>query len=115
MLPICFDPFAHMIGFTTGGGTHWLDYLKFSKLLGGDKDRPYGSDYQWSIYWSWQMVSRTTYYNDAFWWFLKIAMLAVNVYYFFYKLGTIWICFDNLFKSFERKFFILNRVKLTFR
>jgi hypothetical protein len=52
MGPICFDPIAKAFGFKEGG-THWSDYLKYSKLLGGDKDRPYGSDYQWSIYWSW--------------------------------------------------------------
>lgn len=44
MAPICFDPIAKLVGFQNGG-THWTDYLKYSKLLGGDKDRPYGSDY----------------------------------------------------------------------
>lgn len=114
MLPLCFDPFARMIGFQ-GGGTHWMDYLKYSKLLGGDKDRPYGSDYQWSIYWSWQMVSEKTYYNDAFFYFLKISMLMVNVYYFFIKMQTLPKCLDNLFSSFDSKFSLMRRVKLTWR
>ena len=100
MLPISFDPIAKMVGFQYGG-THWLDYLKYSKLLGGDKDRPYGSSYEWSIYWSWQMISEKTFYNDAFFYFLKIAMLMVSVYLFFIKMNSLPVCLDNLFNTFK--------------
>ena len=50
MLPLSFDEIAKAVGFPEGG-THWLDYLKYSKFLGGDKDHQYGSTYANTIYW----------------------------------------------------------------
>lgn len=35
------------------------------------------------------MVTEKTFYNDAFFWFLKIAMLMVNIYYFFIKINAL--------------------------
>jgi len=49
MMPLSFDPVAHLFGFKAGG-THWKDYLKYSKFLGGDKDRQYGATYENTIY-----------------------------------------------------------------
>ena len=37
MMPISFDPVAKFLGFAVGG-THWIDYLKYSKFLGGDEE-----------------------------------------------------------------------------
>lgn len=59
------------------------------------------------------MVSRTTYYNDAFWWFLKISMLMVNVFYFFGKMAALPRCFENLFRSNDQEFGLLTKRILT--
>ena len=48
--PLCFDPIAKMFGFKSGD-TSLEDYLKYAKFAGGDKDRQYGSLYDWTIYW----------------------------------------------------------------
>ena len=81
--PICFDPIAQMVGFREGG-THWLDYLKYAKFLGGDETRQYGSLYDWTIYWQ-GMVSRKIYYKQWFVNALKYSMLGLNVWYFFVR------------------------------
>jgi len=82
MLPLSFDAVAQLVGFPNGG-THWRDYLRYSKFLGGDQDRPYGSTYENSIYW--KFVEEHIYYHPWFPPALKASMLAVNVYYFFFR------------------------------
>ena len=49
------------------------------------------------------MISEKTFYNVAFFYFLKIAMLLVNIYYFFFKLNSLPVCFSNLFKTFDKE------------
>lgn len=81
--------------------THWVDYLKYAKFLGGDKDRQYGSSYEWTIYW--QIVGSPIYYS---WWFpqlLKATMLFINVYYFFFRRWCLPQCFTNLFNTFSQR------------
>lgn len=82
MTPLSFDPISNMFGFLNGG-THWYDYLKYAKFLGGDQERQYGSTYDNTIYW--QIVGRTMYYEQWFVDGLKKCMLLVNIYYFFIR------------------------------
>lgn len=100
MLPISFDPFAQLLGFQWGA-THWLDYLKYAKFLGGDSDRQYGSDYQWTIYW--QIVGGQIYRSNWFAPLLKKLMLGVNVYYFFIRRWCLPQCIMNLLETFSSK------------
>lgn len=60
MAPLSFDFVSRAVGFASGD-TWWRDYLKYSKFLGGDKDRQYGSTYGNTIYW--QIVGEKMYYE----------------------------------------------------
>jgi len=99
MLPVSFDPFAQLVGFQAGM-THWYDYLKYAKFLGGDKDRQYGSSYEWTIYW--QIVGGKIFKSPWFADMLKKLMVLVNVYYFFIRRGCLPQCFSNLFNTFRQ-------------
>ena len=99
MLPICFDPFAKLVGFQAGA-THWFNYLQYAKFLGGDKDRQYGSSYEWTIYW--QIVGGKIYKSPWFADMLKKLMLLVNVYYFFLRRWCWPQCFTNLYNTFKQ-------------
>lgn len=61
------------------------------------------------------MVSKETYYNDAFWWFLKISMLMVNVYFFFIKMAALPKCLSNLFQTFDRQYDLLAKRTLSLK
>lgn len=96
--PFCFDPVAQTLGFKSAG-THWKDYLHYTKFLGGDKKRQYGSMYDLTIYF--QFIDRQIYYKQWFIDGLKLAMLSVNVWYFFIRRACIFKCFLNIFNTFK--------------
>ena len=81
--PICFDPVAKLFGFKAGD-TSWIDYLKYSKFMGGDVTRQYGSLYDWTIYWQ-GIIDRRIYYKQWFVSGLKVGMLGLNVWFFFIR------------------------------
>lgn len=109
--PFCFDPVAKLLGFS-GGDTSWKDYLKYAKFAGGDKDRQYGSLYDWTIYW--QMIDRRIYYK---WWFvviLKMTMLLINVWYFFIRRFCLMDAVYNALTFFEPKWALGVRQRLPY-
>ena len=71
-----------MFGFASGG-THWKTYLEYTKFLGGDIKRQFGSSYEMTIYW--QMLSRRLYHKQWFVNGLKLGMLGLNIWFFFIR------------------------------
>ena len=99
MAPMCFDPFAKLLGFKHGM-TFYKDYLMFSKFI-EDSERKYGATQDMSIFW--HQVSREIYYSDTFVKLLKIAMLSVNVWFFFIRKFCVPKCILNLLTCNESK------------
>lgn len=109
--PFTVDPVAQLLGFERGD-TSWKDYFKYAKFSGGDKDRQYGSLYDWTIYW--QMIDRRIYYK---WWFvalLKLTMLAINVWYFFVRRFCVMDSVYNALTFFEPKWALGVRQRLPY-
>jgi len=94
--PICYDSIARLCGFKMGGDTWWVHYLKYSKFI-TDEDRPYGSAYDWTIYW--QYIGKEIFYAPFFTEWLKIGMLSVNVWYFFVRRWCLPRCVENLINT----------------
>ena len=82
-LPFYNNDAALALGFKQGADGNLVDYVKNSKMLGGNADNAYGATFDLTIYW--RFFGRNIYHSPYFLLFLKAAIAGVNVWFFFIR------------------------------
>ena len=105
--PFYSDFAASLLGFKNGANTSLIKYLQMSKLLGGEKGKEYGALYSHTIYWG--FLPEDVYFSEPFLFYLKLAILSSNIYYFFIKHFCLVGCISQLFKPCQRPLTLSSR------
>lgn len=90
-----------MFGWKQGAKTSLRTYLERSKFIGSNlKREKVGAQYEISLWW--RFVPEEMYYKDSFLTFLKLCMLAINVWYFFIRRNCLPQCLSQLVGTFGK-------------
>ena len=104
---------ANLLGFKQGALTTVYDYIIQGKFLGGDpySKLSHGAVYPHSMFW--QFVGETYYMSETFCMAMKVAVLGINVYYFFIRRWCLPDCIYNLLGAQKKQFGVHERNKVT--
>jgi len=93
-LPFVSDPVANALGYENGAGTSLEKYLWFTRFAGGSKDTRRGAVIAHTVYFFY--LSNDFYHSEEFILYTRLAIIFVNVYYFFLRSGCMFQCIKNI-------------------
>lgn len=109
-LPFVYDPVALMLGFPNGAGNTLEKYMWQTRYAGGSADTRRGAVIIHTIYFF--FLSHEAFHSEEFIEYTRIAILSVNIYYFFIRSGCVIQCLQNILPFNLKKYTNSERTKI---